>query len=93
MKFQKGRQRVAHVCPDCGCIRHLSPRDAARTKHCLRCYCQRIAPLGFAATAASKGRDFAIRAAAAKRKRKPSSLEQRVEAALRQIIRRSNSRN
>jgi hypothetical protein len=85
MKPQDGRQRVAHVCPLCGCIRHLKPGDAAKTKHCRRCHCQQIAPLGFAATAASKGRDFAIRAAAAKRKQKPSSLEQRVEAALREI--------
>lgn len=85
MKLQDGRQRVAHVCPLCGCIRHLKPWDAAKTKHCRRCHCQQIAPLGFAATAASKGRDFAIRAAAAKRKQKPSSLEQRVEAALRVV--------
>jgi hypothetical protein len=85
MKSQNGRQRVAHTCLRCGCIRHLRPCDAARTKHCRHCHCERIAPLGFAATAASKGRDFAIRAAAAKRKQCPSSLEQRVEAALRQI--------
>lgn len=85
MKSQAGQQRVAHVCSLCGRIRHLKPSDAAKTKHCRRCHCVLIAPLGFAATAASKGRDFAIRAAAAKRKQKPSSLEQRVEAALRGI--------
>ena len=79
------RRRVPHVCPDCGCVRRLKPSDAAKTKKCLRCHCQEIAPLGFAATAARKGRDFAIRAAARKRKQCPSSLEQRVEAALREI--------
>lgn len=78
-------RRVAHVCPTCGCVRRLKRSDAAKTKQCLRCHCQQIAPLGFAATAALKGRDFAIRAAAAKRKQQPSSLEQRVEAALREI--------
>ena len=78
-------RRVAHVCPDCGCVRRLKPSDAAKTKKCLRCHCQEIAPLGFAATAARLGRDFAIRAAARKRKKSPSSLEQRVEAALREI--------
>jgi hypothetical protein len=66
-------------------VRQLKPADAAKTKHCRHCHCAQIAPLGFAATAARKGRDFAIRAAAAKRKQKPSSLEQRVEAALRDI--------
>ena len=76
------RQRVAHVCPDCGRVRRLKPADAAKTKKCLRCHCLEIAPLGFAATAARKGRDFAIRAAARKRKQCPSSLEKRVEAAL-----------
>ena len=79
------RRRVPHICPDCGCVRRLKPSDAAKTKKCLRCHCQDIAPLGFAATAARKGRDFAIRAAARKRKQCPSSLEQRVEAALREI--------
>ena len=79
------RRRVPHVCPNCGCIRRLKPADAAKTKQCQRCHCEQIAPLGFAATAARKGRDFAIHAAARKRKLKPSSLEQRVEAALREI--------
>lgn len=78
-------RRVAHICPDCGCIRRLRPSDAAKTKKCLCCHCREIAPLGFAATAARLGRDFAIRAAARKRKQCPSSLEQRVEAALREI--------
>lgn len=79
------RKRVAHVCPSCGAVRRLKPSDAAKTKYCRQCHCEQIAPLGFAATAAKLGRDFAIRAAARKRKAKPSSLEQRVEAALRQI--------
>ncbi|MEO8391438.1 MAG: hypothetical protein ABI700_00460 [Chloroflexota bacterium] len=83
---QADRQlRVAHVCPGCGRVRRLKPADAAKTRKCLRCHCQEIAPLGFAATAARKGRDFAIRAAARKRKQCPSSLEQRVEAALSEI--------
>ena len=79
------RQRVPHVCPNCGLSADLKPADAAKTKQCLRCHCQAIAPLGFAATAARLGRDYAIRAAAAKRKLHPSSLEQRVEAALGEI--------
>lgn len=79
------QHRVPHVCPNCGCVRRLKPSDAAKTKKCLRCHCQEIAPLGFAATAAKQGRDFAIRAAARKRKQCPTSLEQRVEAALREI--------
>jgi hypothetical protein len=83
MAVQDNRLRVAHVCPLCGEIRRLKPSDAARTIHCRRCHCQRIAPLGFAATAERLGRDFAIRAAASKRKAKPSSLEAKVEAALR----------
>ena len=65
------RRRVPHVCPNCGCIRRLKPADAAKTKQCQRCHCKQIAPLGFAATAARKGRDFAIHAAARKRKLKP----------------------
>src|SRR5579871_1962087 len=79
------QHRVAHVCPNCGRVRRLKPADAAKTKKCLRCHCLEIAPLGFAATAARKGRDFAIRAAARKRKQCPSSLEKRVEAALSEI--------
>jgi hypothetical protein len=79
------RRRVRHVCPDCGRARQLQPSDAARTQRCQVCHCRRIAPLGFQATAAKHGRDFAIRAAARKRRQQPSSLEQRVEAALCQI--------
>ncbi len=79
------RRRVRHVCPDCGRARRLQPSDAAKTQRCQRCHCRRIAPLGFQVTAAQQGRDFAIRAAARKRKQQPSSLEQQVEAALRQI--------
>src|SRR5690606_9659403 len=48
-------------------------------------HCRQIAPLGFEATARLFGRDFAIRAAARKRKQRPSSLEQHVEAALQHI--------
>lgn len=79
------RKRVQHVCPACGQIRYLQPSDAAKTKHCQRCHCQKIAALGFQATAAKKGRDFAIRAAARKRKQQPSTLEAQVETALCQI--------
>lgn len=78
-------RRVQHVCPLCGAIRHLKPADAAKTQHCRHCHCQMIAPLGFAATAAKYGRDFAILAAAIKRRAQPSSLERQVEAALRTI--------
>lgn len=80
--MNKERKRVPHVCPDCGHIRHLKPSDASRTRRCRKCHCTQIAPLGFAATARIKGRDFAIRAAARKRKRQPTTLEQKVEAAL-----------
>jgi hypothetical protein len=76
------RRRVRHVCPACGRVRHLQPSDAARTKLCRKCHCTQIAPLGFAATARIKGHDFAIRAAARKRKQQPTTLEQQVEAAL-----------
>ena len=76
--------RVRHVCPECGQVRLLRASDAAKTKRCQVCHCRRIAPLGFQATAAKHGRDFAIRAAARKRKEQPSSLEQQVEAALSQ---------
>ncbi|MCI0354910.1 MAG: hypothetical protein L0099_07720, partial [Acidobacteria bacterium] len=79
------RHRVRHVCPDCGRARQLQASDAARTQRCQVCHCRRIAPLGFQATAARHGHDFAIRAAARKRKQRPSSLEQQVEAALGQI--------
>lgn len=75
-------RRVRHICPDCGRVRLLKSSDAARTKRCQRCHCQRIAPLGFQATAEKRGRDFAIRAAANKRKQRPTTLEQKVEAAL-----------
>jgi hypothetical protein len=85
MKKQRNRKRVPHVCLDCGRIRHLQPSDAARTKLCQKCHCTRIAPLGFEATARIKGRDFAIRAAAQKRKQQPTTLEQQVEAALGEI--------
>ncbi|MBL8165272.1 MAG: hypothetical protein JNJ61_25035 [Anaerolineae bacterium] len=79
------RKRVRHVCPACGQIRYLQPSDAAKTKYCRHCHCQQIASLGFQATAAKKGRDFAIRAAANKRKQHPSTLEAQVEAALCEI--------
>ncbi len=79
------RKRIAHVCPSCGRIRYLQPSDAVKTYQCRRCHCQQIAPLGFQSTAARRGRDFAIRAAAHKRKQQPSTLEAQVEAALRQI--------
>ncbi len=79
------RKRIPHVCPACGRIRYLQPSDAAKTKHCQRCHCQQIASLGFQATAAKKGRDFAIRAAARKRKQHPTTLEAQVEAALCEI--------
>jgi hypothetical protein len=79
------RKRVQHVCPACGQIRYLQPADAAKTKHCQRCHCQQIASLGFQATAAKRGRDFAIRAAASKRKQHPTTLEAQVEAALCEI--------
>lgn len=79
------QRRVPHVCPTCGHIRHLRPGDAQKTKQCLRCHCQSIAPLGFEATARLYGKDFAIRAAARKRKKQPSSLEQQVEVALMNI--------
>lgn len=85
MTTQQTAGRVPHICPTCGYIRHLKPTDAAKTKQCRHCHCQEIAPLGFAATAERWGRDFAIRAAARKRKEQPSSLEQQVENALRQI--------
>lgn len=79
------RKRVQHVCPACGQIRYLQPSDAAKTKHCQRCHCQQIVSLGFQATAAKQGRDFAIRAAANKRKQHPTTLEAQVEAALSEI--------
>lgn len=79
------RKRVPHVCPDCGRIRHLQPSDACKVKRCRKCHCTQIAPLGFEATARLFGRDFAIRAAARKRKRQPTTLEQKVEAALCEI--------
>lgn len=85
MTNQRHRKRVPHVCPGCGRIRHLQPSDAARTKLCQKCHCTRIAPLGFEATARIKGRDFAIRAAAQKRRQQPTTLEQQVEAALGEI--------
>jgi hypothetical protein len=85
MKKQRSRKRVPHICPRCGRIRHLQPSDAARTKLCQKCHCTQIASLGFAATARIKGRDFAIRAAAQKRKQQPTTLEQQVEAALSKI--------
>ncbi len=85
MNAPKKSSRVAHVCPLCGCIRHLRPADAAKTQNCRHCHCARIAPLGFAATAERWGQDFAIRAAAAWRIAHPSSLERRVEAALSEI--------
>jgi hypothetical protein len=80
----KTRQRrtVPHVCPDCGRVRQLQPSDACKTTRCRHCHCRRIAPLGFQATAAKQGRDFAIRAAAEKRRLQPSSLERQVEIAL-----------
>jgi hypothetical protein len=46
---------------------------------------QHIAPLGFQATAAKYGRFFAIDKARAWRVNNPSTLEQRVEAALAQL--------
>ena len=76
------RRTVPHVCPDCGRVRHLQPSDASKTTRCRHCHCRRIAPLGFQATAAKQGRDFAIRAAAQKRRLQPSSLERQVEIAL-----------
>jgi hypothetical protein len=79
------RKRVQHICPACGQIRYLQPSDAAKTKHCQRCHCQQIASLGFQATAAKRGRDFAIRAAASKRKQHPTTLEAQVGAALCEI--------
>ena len=85
MKKQRNRKRIPHRCPGCGQVRQLEPSAAVRTKLCRRCHCQQIAPLGFAATARTRGADFAIRAAARKRKRQPSTLEQQVEAALCEI--------
>jgi hypothetical protein len=85
MNQGRNRKRVPHVCPDCGHIRHLQPSDACKVKRCRKCHCAQIAPLGFEATARLFGRDFAIRAAARKRKRQPTTLEQRVEAALCEI--------
>jgi hypothetical protein len=82
MNHGRNRKRVPHVCPDCGRIRHLQPSDACKVKRCRKCHCTQIAPLGFEATARIKGRDFAIRAAARKRKQQPTTLEQQVEAAL-----------
>jgi hypothetical protein len=79
------RKRVQHICPAFGRVRYLQPSDAAKTKHCQRCHCQQIASLGFQATAAKRGRDFAIRAAANKRKQHPTTLEAQVEAALCEI--------
>jgi len=63
-------------------VRLLKPSDATKTKRCQRCHCQMIAPLGFQATAEKRGRYFAIRAAANKRKQQPTTLEQKVEVAL-----------
>lgn len=85
MTKQRKRRRVPHICAKCGQVRHLQPFDAVRTKLCRRCHCRQIAALGFAATARTKGPDFAIWAAAAKRKQCPSTLEQKVEAALCEI--------
>jgi len=85
MMNKRNRKRVPHVCPGCGRIRQLQPSDAARTRLCRKCHCQQIAPLGFEATARIKGRYFAIRAAARKRKQQPTTLEQQVEAALCEI--------
>ena len=82
MTNKRNRRKVPHVCPGCGRVRYLQPSDASRTTLCRKCHCQQIAPLGFEATARIKGRDFAIRAAAFKRKQQPTSLEQKVEAAL-----------
>jgi predicted AAA+ superfamily ATPase len=85
MNNQPHRRKVAHICPNCGHIRHLTPTDSAKTHLCRKCHCQQIAPLGFEATAKLYGRDFAIWAAARKRKQQPTTLEQQVEAALCQI--------
>ena len=78
------RRRVPHVCSDCGCVRRLKPSDAAKTKKCVRCHCREIAPPASRRLPPAKG-GLAIRAAARKRKQRPSSPEQRVEAALREI--------
>jgi len=82
MMNKHNRKRVPHVCPGCGRVRQLQPTDACKTKRCRKCHCTQIAPLGFEATARIFGRDFAIRAAARKRKQQPTTLEQKVEAAL-----------
>lgn len=79
------RRMVRHTCPDCGRVRLLKSADASKTKRCRACHCRRIAGLGFRATATKQGRDFAIRAAARKRRQQPSSLEKQVESALSQI--------
>jgi hypothetical protein len=85
MTKKRNRRKVPHICPGCGRVRYLQLSDAARTTLCRKCHCQQIAPLGFEATARIKGRDFAIRAAAFKRKQQPTTLEQKVEAAMGQI--------
>ena len=85
MNNNRNQHKVAHICPNCGRVRYLQPSDAAKTHLCRKCHCTQIATLGFEATARLYGRDFAIWAAARKRKQQPTTLEQKVETALCQI--------
>lgn len=77
-----GRHLVPHECPTCGQVRMVRKTDHSKIKCCRRCHCKRIGRLGFAASAARHGRDYAIRAAANRRRAHPSTLEAKVAEAL-----------
>ena len=69
-------EHVLHSCPTCGRSRRVRQRDIGRVKQCRHCHLTQIAPLGYAATRAKHGENFAVRFVRDYRLANPSSLEE-----------------
>jgi len=86
----KGKTRRVNVyevaCPQCGCERWLTASDARKAERkdasCHHCSQVAKAKLGYQATAAKHGEDFALNAVQAYRLSNPSPLEAQVASIL-----------
>lgn len=85
VKGKPRREKRYPVICECGRERLLSKYDAARAGQCFHCSQREKGKLGYRATVASKGHDFALEYVQAYRLENPSRLELRLIGVLRDM--------
>lgn len=79
------RHKIPVTCPSCGQVRYLEPHHANPLTPCKKCHTSRIGKLGYKATVAKHGDQFAIGFVRQYRLDHPSVLERAVMTALDQL--------